>query len=193
MPIWEHATKAIKKESSDWKLPEIDLPALLAKELPGNIAVKQNAKVASGAQLSRYEKMLCDLANRERKAQGLKPLKISPALAAVARAHSKEMAQKAYFAHESPDPKRHTVMERYKLKFKTKPRLVAENIYKLEGPSFYKLSEKDFRRAHSGWMKSPGHRANILRDSPAGGPTEIGVGIVVRNGSFWATQNFARP
>ena len=137
--------------------------------------------------------MLCDLANRERKAKGLKPLKISPALADVARAHSKEMAEKAYFDHESPDPKSRTVMNRYQLKFEDTPRLVAENIYKLEGPSFYKLSEKDFRRAHSGWMKSPGHRANILRDSPAGGPTEIGVGIVVRNGSFWATQNFARP
>ncbi len=197
-PLWEHAAQAIKDQTGNWKLPEIampkiELPEIVVEEWPGSMAANKTARVTSGAQLSHYETMLCNLANRERKAKGLKPLKISPALADVARAHSKEMAQKAYFDHQSPDPKRRTVMDRYKLKFKETPRLVAENIYKLEGPSFYKLGEKDFRRAHTGWMNSPGHRENILRDSPAGGPTEIGVGIVVRNGSFWATQNFARP
>ena len=197
-PLWEYAAQAVNDEVATLKMPavkmpKIELPEIVIEEWPGTSAVKKSAKVTSGAQLSQYEILLCNLANRERKERGLKPLKISPALADVARAHSTEMAQKSYFAHESPDPKRRTVMDRYHLKFKDTPRLVAENIYKLEGPSFYKLSEKDFRRAHSGWMKSPGHRANILRDSPAGGPTEIGVGIVVRNGSFWATQNFARP
>jgi hypothetical protein len=64
---------------------------------------------------------------------------------------------------------------------------------KVEGSALYKLKPGDFRGAHTGWMNSPGHRANILRTSPAGGPTQIGVGIVVRGGSFWATQNFARP
>jgi uncharacterized protein YkwD len=54
------------------------------------------------------------------------------------------------------------------------------------------LTERDFRRAHEGWMKSPGHRANILRTEPLS-PAYIGVGIVVKDGSFWATQNFATP
>jgi uncharacterized protein YkwD len=147
----------------------------------------------TGAQLSRYEKMLCDMANQERKKRGLSVLKISPALSDVARAHSREMAQKNYFAHESPTPTRRTLMNRYMLKFKRSPRLVAENIYKMETRGFYQLKESDFRMAHSGWMNSPGHRANILRAEPAGGPTEIGVGIVVKDGSFWATQNFSRP
>ena len=197
-PLWEHAAQSIEDQASAWKipaieLPKIELPEIVAQKWPGRAPVKTRAKITAGAQLSQYETLLCDMANHERRKRGLKPLKISPALADVARAHALEMAQKAYFAHESPDPKLRTVIERYKLKFKVTPRLVAENIYKLEGPSFYKLSAQDFRRAHAGWMKSPGHRANILRDSPAGGPTEIGVGIVVRNGSFWATQNFARP
>jgi uncharacterized protein YkwD len=150
-------------------------------------------KPPSGAQLSLYERRLCDLANQERRKLGLPLLKISPALAEVARAHSREMAAKGFFDHESPTPQRRTLMQRYRLKFKRPPRLVAENIYKLEGPSFYRMSADDFRRAHTGWMNSPGHRANILRTSPSGGPSEIGVGIFVRNGSFWATQNFARP
>jgi uncharacterized protein YkwD len=147
----------------------------------------------TGAQLTRYEKMLCDMANAERKKHGLPLLKISPALSDVARGHSREMAQKNYFAHESPTATRRTIMNRYMLKFKRTPRLVAENIFKMETSGFYQLSERDFRRAHEGWMKSPGHRANILRSSPAGGPSEIGVGIVVKDGSFWATQNFSRP
>jgi uncharacterized protein YkwD len=156
-------------------------PALLAQSAP------------SAQQLSRYEKELCDLANRERKQRGLPTLKISPVLAEVARAHSREMAAKNYFAHESPTPGRRSPQDRYRARVKKTPRLIAENIYKLEGPSFYKLKPADFRRAHEGWMKSPGHRDNILRKEPAGGPTQIGVGIVVRDGAFWATQNFARP
>ncbi|MDF2441736.1 MAG: hypothetical protein JWN98_2720 [Abditibacteriota bacterium] len=147
----------------------------------------------SGQQLSKYEKMLCDMANAERRKRGLSLLQIDPALADVARAHSREMAQKKYFAHESPTAARRTTLDRYRLKFKRSPRLVAENIYMMRGPKFYALTERDFRRAHEGWMKSPGHRANILRANPAGGPSRIGVGIVVQNGAFWATQNFSRP
>ena len=147
----------------------------------------------SPAQIARYEKQLCDLANRERKQRGLPVLQISPVLAEVARAHSREMAAKNYFAHESPTKGRTSPQDRYRGRVKKTPRLIAENIYKLEGSGAYRLKAGDFRNAHTGWMNSPGHRANILRRSPAGGPTQIGVGIVVRGGSFWATQNFARP
>lgn len=147
----------------------------------------------SAAQIARYEKQLCDLANRERKQRGLPVLQISPVLAEVARAHSREMAAKNYFAHESPTRGRRSPQDRYRLRVKKTPRLIAENIYKLEGSGAYRLKAGDFRNAHTGWMNSPHHRENILRTSPAGGPTQIGVGIVVRGGSFWATQNFARP
>lgn len=151
------------------------------------------ASTPSAPQLSKYEKMLCDMANAERRKRDMPILQIDAALADVARGHSREMAQKKYFAHESPTAARRTTMDRYQLKFKRSPRLVAENIYMLRGPKFYALSERDFRRAHEGWMKSPGHRANILRTASASGPSRIGVGIVVQNGAFWATQNFARP
>ena len=161
-----------------------------ARELPAFFAP---AAPASSAQIARYEKQLCDLANRERKQRGLPALQISPVLAEVARAHSREMAAKGFFAHESPTRGRVSPQDRYKLRVKKTPRLIAENIYKLEGSGLYRLKPQDFRQAHTGWMNSPGHRANILRNSPAGGPTQIGVGIVIRNGSFWATQNFARP
>ena len=142
--------------------------------------------------LSKYETLLCDLANEERRKRGLPLMKISPQLAEMARAHSREMQQKNFFAHESPTPSRRAVMDRYKLQFGRSPRLVAENIYMLKTSGPYQLTERDFRRAHEGWMKSPGHRANILRSSPVS-PAEIGVGIFIKDNSFWATQNFATP
>ncbi len=143
-------------------------------------------------QLSRMEKMLCDLANAERRKRGLPLFTVVPALAEVARGHSREMMHKDYFAHESPVAARRTAQDRYALKFGQRPMLIAENIFMLQGPRNFRLMEAHFRKAHEGWMKSPGHRANILRTKPAS-PTQIGVGIVVHNGTFWATQNFARP
>jgi uncharacterized protein YkwD len=168
------------------------------KTAQAQIAVAQRrvqnaaAPEPTGPELSRYEKLLCDLANAERRKHGLSPLKITPALAEVARGHSREMAAKGYFSHTSPTKGRNSVKDRYLLKFKQPPRLVAENIYMFKSSGYYRLTEKDFRRAHEGWMKSPGHRANILRKDPVN-PTQIGVGIFVKNGSFWATQNFATP
>lgn len=161
-----------------------------AREMPAFFAP---AAPVPSAQIARYEKQLCDLANRERKQRGLPALQISPVLAEVARAHSREMATKNFFAHESPTKGRTSPQDRYRLRVKRTPHLIAENIYKLEGSGLYRLKPQDFRNAHTGWMNSSGHRANILRSSPADGPTQIGVGIIVRGGSFWATQNFARP
>lgn len=146
----------------------------------------------STPQLSRMEKILCDMANAERRKRGLPLMQIVPALAEVARGHSREMMHKGYFAHESPVAARRTAQDRYALKFAQRPMLIAENIFMLQGPRNFRLMEAHFRKAHEGWMKSPGHRANILRTQPAS-PTQIGVGIAVKGGSFWATQNFARP
>jgi uncharacterized protein YkwD len=169
-----------------------DLSRQAGRQVQVQLRDTVSAAEPSGPQLTKYEKLLCDLANGERRKRGLPAMTIAPALAEVARGHSREMMQKDYFSHTSPTAARRNPLDRYKLKYKRSPRLVAENIYMLKGPSFYKLTERDFRRAHEGWMKSPGHRANILRAEPMS-PTRIGVGIVVKNGSFWATQNFATP
>lgn len=193
-------SKSRAVNSTNWSRWTNQLGNTVARQLETGRDVVQEglesnfpAPTPSAPQLSKYEKMLCNMANEERRKRGMSILTIDPALADVARGHSREMAQKKYFAHESPTKTRRSALDRYRLKFKRAPRLVAENIYMLRGPKFYALNERDFRRAHEGWMKSPGHRANILRKEPAGGPSRIGVGIFVQNGAFWATQNFARP
>jgi uncharacterized protein YkwD len=136
--------------------------------------------------------LLCDLANKERKQRGLPTMQIDAKLAKVAREHSREMMQKKYFSHTSPTAAKRTIGERYRAQFRATPRLVAENIYMLKVTGPRRLTEADIRRAHAGWMKSPGHRANILRTEPLS-PERIGVGITVQGGSFWATQNFSTP
>jgi uncharacterized protein YkwD len=41
---------------------------------------------------------------------------------------------------------------------------------------------------HVGWMRSEGHRANMLQR----GYDSVGVGVVCSGGRAWATQNFGR-
>ena len=41
---------------------------------------------------------------------------------------------------------------------------------------------------HVGWMKSEGHRANMLQR----GFDSVGIGVVCSGGRAWATQNFGR-
>jgi uncharacterized protein YkwD len=149
--------------------------------------------LAGVEQIAWYETMLCHLANIERMQRGLLPLTISPELSAIARSHSREMMRKRYFAHESPVSRRREPMDRYSRKYMRLPYLTAENLYKYQGPPDQDLKQADFRRAHLAWMKSSGHRANILLNGPFGGPTQIGVGIVVKDGSFWVTELFIRP
>jgi uncharacterized protein YkwD len=154
---------------------------------------KLNEEIAPPApQLAKWEKLLCDLANNERRKRGLSVMQIDPALAAVARAHSREMMQKRYFSHTSPTAALRTVGDRYRAQFHATPRLVAENIYTLQVRGPRVLTEADIRRCHAAWMKSPGHRANILRSTPVS-PAHIGVGITAKGGSFWATENFSTP
>jgi hypothetical protein len=100
----------------------------------------------------------------ERTARGLPPLEWHEGLAAIAGRWSEEMIATGY---------RHSPTE-----FRAHPDFSAagENIFM--GPT-------DAAVAHVGWMRSDGHRDNIL--SPA--YSAIGIGVVCRNdGHMWATQ-----
>ena len=66
--------------------------------------------------------------NEERGALGLRALACHALLAAVARAHSAEMRDLGYFAHESPTPRFATPGDRYEYAFGTRSRFLAENV-----------------------------------------------------------------
>jgi len=120
------------------------------------------------------EARMLELVNAERTAQGLRPLQADPALAEVARAHSRDMFARRYFSHTNPDGQ-----EPFdRMRQARVPYLIAgENL----------ALAPTLPGAHQGLMNSPGHRANILL--PRYGRVGIGVLDGGRYG-LMVTQNF---
>ncbi|MBV9470667.1 MAG: hypothetical protein JO316_22890 [Abitibacteriaceae bacterium] len=141
------------------------------------------------ARLEKMEQSLAGLVNAERAKAGLGPLSYDPQLAAVARAHSAEMRDLKYFAHESPTLALHEPLDRYRAVFNTTPAVVAENVFRAWGTQ-HELGNPDVQSAHTALMNSPGHRANILFPNV----NRIGIGIVANaTGDIWITQMFSKP
>jgi len=106
------------------------------------------------------EKML-SLVNHERTERGLKALVADSAIRDVARAHSRDMFQRGYFSHYSPEGED------------------AGSRLTNAGVAFIIAGENlayapDVIRAHDGLMDSSGHRRNIL--TPEFG--RVGIGVI---------------
>jgi uncharacterized protein YkwD len=121
---------------------------------------------------SMMENEVVDLANEERAKAGCQPLTKDPRLAQAAEAHSKDMAERDYLDHTTPEGL--TFRDRIRNAGFTNPG-VGENIAR--GP----LNAAQVMRS---WMASPDHRVNILDCDFS----VIGVGLD-RNGMYWA-QDF---
>lgn len=105
------------------------------------------------------------LINRDRAAQGLRPLSVDLQLTRVARDWSDRMAGDSGISHR-PNL----------ASFVTSGwRRLAENVG--VGPNLPRL--------HDAFMASPGHRANVLGDFD-----RVGIGVVEHDGRLWATVNF---
>ncbi|HVF09277.1 MAG TPA: CAP domain-containing protein [Abditibacteriaceae bacterium] len=139
--------------------------------------------------LARLERAMARLVNKERAQLGLSPLTYDSTLAAVARAHSAEMRDHNYFAHESPTDALRAPLDRYRAVFRASPAIVAENVFRAWGDR-HRLSAADVQEAHTSLMQSPSHRSNIVEPRV----TRIGIGILANaNGDIWVTQMFVRP
>lgn len=144
---------------------------------------------ATDARVTKLEKHMFAIVNQERQSNGRPALEYSENIAEVARAHSAEMRDKEFFAHESPTAALREPMDRYVAGIGTSPRIVAENVYRAWGGRSF-LTEADVRAAHVALMNSPGHRANILM----AGVTRVGIGMTTDStGNIWITQVFAKP
>lgn len=120
--------------------------------------------------------------NKERVKLGLKPLIWNAKLSSMADYKCKDMINKKYFAHVAPNGNDVTDLAKMK---SYEYSLIGEN-----------LAMGDFLSSNDvvdGWMKSPGHRANILKPTY----TEIGISATSTfiNGkiSWYAVQEFGRP
>src|SRR3954467_9130383 len=69
------------------------------REPEPRLVQKQQPRISA----ERLEKAIHGLINRERAAKRLEPLAWDAKLAAIARAHSADMAKRNYFAHASPE------------------------------------------------------------------------------------------
>jgi len=149
------------------------------------------------------EKRIHDLINHQRKKHGLSTLTWDDRLAQVARIHSKDMAKRSYFSHDSPEG--HDFSFRYReqgyqcsLRTGNTIHLGAENIalnhlYRsvttINGVPHYdwNSAEEIAETTVQGWMGSLGHRKNILT------PHWINEGIGVflsPDDKIFITQNF---
>ena len=106
--------------------------------------------------------------NSARAGAGRRPLSLRSDLSAVAYRWSQHMAASGTLAH-NPSLTRQVTGWRW----------VGENVG--YGP--------DWRTVEVAFMNSPGHRSNIL-DSDY---SQIGIGVVVKNGRVWVTQVFRSP
>ncbi len=139
--------------------------------------------------LAALERSMAMRINTERARAGLNALAFDETLAGVARAHSADMRDRSYFAHQSPTGALREPLDRYRAIFQKTPSVIAENVFRSWGEP-RTLSEGDISEAHGALMKSPGHRSNILLPRV----TRIGIGLIINtNGDLWVTQMFARP
>lgn len=121
--------------------------------------------------------------NKERVTHTLPVFSWNTHLETMAKAKVRDMIDKQYFAHESPDGKN---VDELAGQFGYTYSLVGEN-----------LAMGDFMSGQdivTGWMNSPGHRANILKSQY----TEIGIAVALGMSPegrmmWYAVQEFGRP
>lgn len=115
---------------------------------------------------------IVELTNNERSQMNLGRLETDPRLSEIAALHSRDMVQRGYMAHTSPDgdgPSQR-VSSLHRALFGA----VSENLAYIESaPSDTEALAQEFV---SGWMNSLGHRRNILDETR----THIGVGCFDR-------------
>ena len=147
----------------------------VALVLPGNAAGGEK----SGADKARRQ--ILDLTNKERADESLPALKPNATLMAVAQQHAENMARQEKAAHVL-DGK----ADKDRAKKAGYPGVVGENVSRSQRVG----AEEAAANAVAGWMKSPGHRANILQKTY----TEIGTGMAKsQSGRWYLCQLFGLP
>jgi hypothetical protein len=123
----------------------------------------------------RMARAIFDRVADEREARGLVELDWDEALAEVAEEWSAEMARRGELEHQDLTELIHD------------PRLghfvgLGENIFQATGPAPAGV-------IHAGWMRSDGHRRNVLQP----GFNRVGIAVVCTpGGETWSTQIFGR-
>ncbi|OMF22734.1 SCP-like extracellular [Paenibacillus sp. FSL H8-0548] len=126
-----------------------------ANQAPAKTAPNETSKPSQ----TQFEQQVLDLVNQERSKVGLKSLVMNSELSNMAMVKAKDMHDNNYFDHNSP---------RYGSPFDMMKEFGIE--YSSAGENIAK-GQQSPTQVMNDWMNSPGHRANILKDSF----TQIGI------------------
>ena len=154
--------------------------------------------------ISKLERDIHNLINRERRKQGLSPLAWNDTLSGIARKHSQDMAMRKYFSHDTPEG--HDFSYRYSqagyscvvhgkgnIFYTGAENIFQNNLYDrivfMDGETHYdwNTAGEIAESTVDGWMNSQGHRKNIL--TPYWKSEGIGVAISPDD-KVYITQNF---
>jgi hypothetical protein len=128
-----------------------------------------------GARVTVAEQYLFAAANAERTQRGLRPLHWSDSLYHAANYHAQAMAGHGSISHQYQGEAELSARgEGAGARFS----VIAENV--AEAPSAVLI--------HEAWMKSPGHRENLLDPRV----DSIGIRVVSRDGELYAVEDFDR-
>lgn len=141
--------------------------------------VVENSETQANVNSFDLEKKAFALINDIRRLKGLKELLWSDEVANIARKHSQSMANNKFFSHRGLDGL--MINDRADTVGLTKWRLIGENI------AYNRGYPQATEFAVECWMKSAGHRENLL--NPRWKETGIGVGIAA-DGAYYFTQVF---
>ncbi|WP_163264016.1 CAP domain-containing protein [Chelativorans alearense] len=119
--------------------------------------------------------------NEERARQDLPGLKLTTPINAAAQVHAEDMARRDFYSHRSPQGQ--DVADRYRANGGGLWDIIAENIASCIA---CRAPTEQLREFHAGWMRSPGHRRNILDPRVK----SFGFGIASAGGRLYAVQAF---
>jgi uncharacterized protein YkwD len=148
------------------------------------LALGAGAASAQPKDLEDLRQRALELTNGSRAENGLPPLSLTDVLNEAALAHAQDMAERDFYAHVGPDGG--TPRDRFLDAGGSRWKLAAENIARCTGCA-PPPDEARVESFHSGWMDSPGHRANILSEGLDG----FGFAIVADGDVSYAVQTFS--
>lgn len=169
-----HNVHVVQRGESMWKI-SVKYQIGLSEIIRANSGIKNPSLIYPGQKLNipnidnvkNVETEVLTLVNQERAKVGLRSLEMDWELQRVARTKSQDMAQKNYFSHQSPTyGSPFDMMKQFGIQFSS----AGENIAS---------GQRTPQEVMQSWMKSPGHRENILKPEY----THLGVGYY-RGGSY---------
>jgi hypothetical protein len=135
----------------------------------------------SGGTAAVLPAVLGDLTNKERQADNLPMLSVNPLLTLAAQMKADDMASKSYFAHTSPEGKTPWYwieLAGYKYQY------AGENLA---------VNFRDSEDVTAAWLKSPTHKANIVKANYTEMGTGIARGLYQGRQTVFVAQVYANP